>query len=123
MTRLTRMGGACLRAFAIGVLLCSATAAQAADEGWTDRIIVKYRTVTAAAAAQTTGDAAVSARRFGLGLNRVRTTALGSQVLKADRRMSLTEAQALARDIAANDPNVEYAEPDRMMHRTLSPND
>jgi hypothetical protein len=95
------MGGVCLRAFAIGVLLCSATAVQAADEGWTDRIIVKYRTVTAAAAAQTTGDAAVSARRFGLGLNPVRTTALGSQVLKADRRMSLTEAQALARDIAA----------------------
>jgi serine protease len=109
----------------MGVLLCSAAAAQAADAGWTDRIIVKYRTVPADVAGQTTQarGAQLSAQRLGVGLNRVRTTALGSQVLKADRRLSRAEAEALARDIAASDPNVEYAEPDRMMHKSLSPND
>ena len=37
--------------------------------------------------------------------------------------MSLDEAERLARDIVASDPNVEYAEPDRIMRRTLTPND
>ena len=56
-------------------------------------------------------------------MSRVRTTALGSQVLKVDRRLSLAEADALARDIAASDPNVEYAEPDRILRHTFTPND
>ena len=125
MIRLTRMGGRSLRVFAIGVLLSAGVAAQAADAGWTDRIIVKYRTVSADAATQTTQarGAELSAQRFGLGLTSVRTTAFGSRVLKADRRMSLAEAARLAQDIAASDPNVEYAEPDRIMRKTLTPND
>jgi serine protease len=56
-------------------------------------------------------------------MSRVRTTALGSQVLQIDRRMSLAEAARLAADIAASDPAVEYAEPDRIMRRALTPND
>ena len=56
-------------------------------------------------------------------MNRLRTTALGSQVLKVDRRMSLAEAERLAADIAASDPNVEYAEPDRIMRKVFTPND
>ena len=56
-------------------------------------------------------------------MNRLRTTALGSQVLKVDRRLSLAEATKLAADIAASDPNVEYAEPDRMMRELFTPND
>jgi serine protease len=56
-------------------------------------------------------------------LNHLRTTALGSQVIKIDRRMSIEEATQLARDIAASDPNVEYAEPDRMMQKVFVPND
>jgi hypothetical protein len=80
MIRLTRIGGASLRVLAMGVLLCAGVAAQAADAGWTDRIIVKYRTAAADAATQTTQSrgAQQSAQRFGLGLNRVRITALGS---------------------------------------------
>ena len=125
MIRLTRMGGASLRAFAMGALLCSAVAAKGADAGWTDRIIVKYRAAPATAAAQATQSqgAQLSAQRFGVSMSRVRTTAFGSQVLKIDRRVSLADAARLAQDIAANDPNVEYAEPDRMMHRLLTPND
>jgi len=102
-------------------------AASAADAGFTDRIIVKYRNSPdlAQTAAGTTqmANAELSAQRFGVQMNRLRTTALGSQVLKVDRQLSLAEAQALARDIAASDPNVEYAEPDRMMRKTFTPND
>jgi serine protease len=109
----------------MALLLC-APAAMAADAGFTDRIIVKYRgggQVSALTQAQQLRGTDLAAARHGVGLNRVRTTALGSQVLRADRRLSLAEATQLAADIAASDPNVEYAEPDRIMRRTLSPND
>jgi serine protease len=97
-----------------------------ADAGFTDRIIVKYRgagPVSALAQSQQMRGTDAPAARFGVSLNRLRTTALGSQVLKADRRLSLAEATRLAADIAASDPNVEYAEPDRILRRTLNPND
>jgi serine protease len=118
MTRLSIKG-------ALALVLCSGTAAMAADANFTDRIIVKYRAVPATAAAQATQarGAELSAARFGIAMSRVRTTALGSQVLRADRRLSLAEAERLAADIAASDPNVEYAEPDRIMRRTFTPND
>jgi serine protease len=108
----------------LGVLLAP-VAVSAADAKFTDRIIVKYRTAPASAAAQTSQlrGTEQSAARFGVAMSRVRTTALGSQVLKANRRLSIAEAEQLARDIASSDPNVEYAEPDRIMRKTLTPND
>jgi serine protease len=108
-----------------GLVMLAPLAASAADAGFTDRIIVKYRTTPDTAAAATTQlrGAESSAQRFGLGLSRVRTTALGSQVLKVNRKMSLAEAERLAADLAASDPNVEYAEPDRILRKTLTPND
>jgi len=127
MNRLTRNGGVSLRALAIGLVMFAPLAASAADAGFTDRIIVKYRSSPdmAQTAAGTTkmGNAELSAQRFGLQVSRLRTTALGSQVLKVDRRLSLAEAESLAADIAASDPNVEYAEPDRIMRKVLTPND
>jgi len=99
----------------------------AADAGFTDRIIVKYRNTSAvtAAAGQATQlrGTELPAARLGVTMSRVRSTALGSQVLRLDRRLPLAEAEQLARDIVASDPNVEYAEPDRIMRRTLTPND
>ena len=126
MIRLSRKGGVGLRAFSVAILMLAPLAAVAADAGgFTDRIIVKYRgaPATAAVAATQMRGTDVPAARFGVQLNRLRTTALGSQVLRMDRRMSLSEATQLAQDIAASDPNVEYAEPDRMMHKLLTPND
>jgi serine protease len=127
MIRLTRNGGVSLRALAIGLVMFAPLAASAADAGFTDRIIVKYRSSPdmAQTAAGTTkmGNAELSAQRFGLQVSRLRTTALGSQVLKVDRRLSLAEAESLAADIAASDPNVEYAEPDRIMRKVFTPND
>ena len=116
MTRLTSR-------IVIGLLMCAPVAAMAADAGFTDRIIVKYRNTSALAAAA--GQATqlrgtdLPAARLGVTMNRLRATALGAQVLKADRRLSLSEAAQLARDIVASDPNVEYAEPDRILRHTI----
>jgi len=120
MTRLTSR-------IVIGLLMCAPVAAMAADAGFTDRIIVKYRNTSALAAAA--GQASqlrgtdLPAARLGVTMNRLRATALGAQVLRADRRLSLAEAAQLARDIVASDPNVEYAEPDRILRHTMTPND
>ena len=125
MTRLSTKGGACLSLAAI-VMLWAPVTASAADATFTDRIIVKYRgggAVSGLLQGQQKNATDASAARHGVALNRVRTTALGSQVLQVDRRLSLDEATRLAADIAASDPNVEYAEPDRIMRRTLTPND
>jgi serine protease len=109
---------------AIFAALCAGTAS-AADAKFTDRIIVKYRggadiTITQG---QKAPAAEAAAARLGVALDRVRTTALGSEVLRVNRRLSLAEAAKLAADIAANDPNVEYAEPDRILRHTFTPND
>ena len=125
MTRLTTRGGRSLRAFAFGLTVCFAGAAFGQGAEFTDRIIVKYRAeapTVAARAAQARGTD-VAAARAGVSMSALRVTAFGSQVLKVDRRLPLAQAEALARDIAASDPNVEYAEPDRMMHKLLTPND
>src|ERR1043165_7712436 len=123
MTRLSTLGGWCLRALALIIL--SPLAAHAADATYTDRIIVKYRTAPAGSLAQASQlrGTDLPAQRLGVSMARLRVTGLGSQVLKVDRRLSLAEADALARDIAASDPNVEYAEPDRIMRHTFTPND
>jgi serine protease len=125
MTLLATRGGVRLRSLIIGLSLCVPVVAAAADAGYTDRIIVKYRATPATAAAQTEQlrGTQMSAARFGVGMERVRTTALGSQVLRVDRKLTLSEAAQLARDIAANDPSVEYAEPDRILRHTFTPND
>jgi len=118
MTRLTSR-------IVIGLMMFAPVAAMAADAGFTDRIIVKYRTSPASVTAQATQmrGTELPAARLGVAMSHVRTTALGSQVLKTDRRLSLSEAAQLARDIVASDPNVEYAEPDRILRHTMTPND
>jgi serine protease len=125
MNRLSDFGGKSFRAFAIGLMLVTPLAAHAADATYTDRIIVKYKNTPAGSLAQANQvrGTDIAAQRFGVVMDRVRTTALGSQVLKVDRKLSLADAAALAHDIAASDPNVEYAEPDRIMRHTFTPND
>jgi serine protease len=138
MIRLSTKGGVRLRAFvgslAFGLVMLAPLAASAVEPGgFTDRIIVKYRGsgavgATTASAAAAAADAQlrgtdVAAARLGVQLSRLHATALGSQVLKVDRRLSIAEATQLAHDIAASDPSVEYAEPDRLMHALLTPND
>jgi serine protease len=129
MICLTTKGASGLRSLAmksmLAIALCAPVLASAADARFTDRIIVKYREgiVVSAAKGQQMQGTDLAAARSGVTLDRVRTTALGSEVLKVNRRMTLAEAASLAADIAANDPNVEYAEPDRIMRHTFTPND
>jgi serine protease len=106
-------------------LMMLALAANAADADYTDRIIVKYRTAAASEVAVTARlrGTELPAARMGLAMRYLRTTGLGSHVLKAGRKLSLAEAETLAADIEASDPNVEYAEPDLIMHAAFTPND
>jgi serine protease len=111
---------------AITLAICIPVAAAAADAGFTDRIIVKYRGGSAVSAATQTAQirgTESAAARVGVALERVRTTGLGSQVLKVNRQLTVSEAERLAADIVASDPNVEYAEPDLILRKTFTPND
>lgn len=92
----------------------------------TDRMIIKYRTGTPGTAS---GDRSsiplvyeAGARR-GVQLSAVRTSGTGVHILKVDRLLDRADAARLAADLAAADPNIEYAEPDRRMQVLLSPND
>ena len=93
-----------------------------------DRFIVKYKDGSAqrtnAAALKRSLVAAANATLHGkaLGLQKLRRTALGAEVLVTDRKLGRPEAEALMRRLAA-DPNVEYVEVDQLMQPILTPND
>jgi serine protease len=112
-----------LSAVAGGPLVQAAHTRPTADK--VDQLIVKYRNATAAAVLDTgtLRTASVAASSRNLGLQHLRRTALGAHVLRLNQRVSVDEAKALALEIQANDFNVEYAEPNRMMHALLTPND
>ncbi|MEY8688246.1 MAG: hypothetical protein AB9M53_00005, partial [Leptothrix sp. (in: b-proteobacteria)] len=125
-------------------LLVAGTAAAADGRGWglrgvtsaaapgvaaptesTDRLIVKYRSRTGAstldAAALTS--ARVAGNRAGVQLSHLRRTDLGAHVLRVNRRLSLAVMRQMAADLKAGDPDVEYAEPDRLAQIQMTPTD
>ncbi len=122
-------------AAAIGSVAAAGTPAvqaSAAAPTTTDRIIVKYRdgSTTQMQAASTNSRALQrqsaldsSGARFNVRMTHLRGTALGANVLRLDHHMTNADAAALARDIAAADPDVEYAEPDRILRPLFTPND
>ena len=91
-----------------------------------DRFIVKYRDGSDAAALQNSLNSAAralpAAKGKALGLQKLRRLAVGSDVVKADRKLDRAEAETLMRQIAAN-PDVEYVEVDKLNHAILTPND
>ena len=97
----------------------------------TDRMIVKYKDAkivngrafvpAVSAARQSVADRA--GQDFGVKLQALHGIATGANVMKLSRKMSLTEASALAKEMMARDPQIEYAEPDRIMTRMMTPND
>ena len=95
-----------------------AAANAAPDRGITDQIIVKYRPSVAAKGPQTARWSALA----GVALTHARAFGEDGHVLKLGKSVSLAQAQALAKKVAA-DPDVEYAEADQMMQPTLTPND
>jgi serine protease len=115
----------CLALAAIGT---APLTAQAKDSftGRTDRLIVKYKDAAPGVAnmsAARLNHVQRSGQQFGLTLRALHTMSTGAQILKLDRKMTLAEVNALAKDLAARDASVEYAEPDRMMKKLFTPND
>ncbi len=89
-----------------------------------DGIIVRYRTEQRGAALnQSVVSLQNVASRRGGALRYFRAGSRGIHVLKLDRRVPVAEAEQLAKDLAASDPNVEYAEADRIVQRMFTPND
>ncbi len=108
--------------FALIAITPFAAAAQA--EGPPQRVIVKYR------AAATTRDATTMASRamanisgrFGVSTRLVRRMTGGANVIAVDRTLASTDFTQLVADLAAN-PDVEYAEEDKLLQATFTPND
>jgi serine protease len=131
------MVGSLHRAFAVLALVAliapGAATAQSrppADET-VSRLIVKLRD-TGKLAAQARAETAESARlaRFtaaaaavgGVAVTHVRPMALGAHLMALDRRMALTEAEALAATLA-RDPDVEFVHPDVRRQALRTAND
>ena len=100
--------------------------------GQTDRMIVKYKDARAAGKGAAKVPAMAQARmailnragqQFGVAMKTLHSTATGANIVHIGKRLSVAEVSALARDLMERDPNVEYAEPDRIMVRQFTPND
>lgn len=97
----------------------------------TDRLIVKYRDVgllhrsvdLSPLPENRLSSLRLRAAERGLVLVHLRNTALGAHVLKLDRSMREIELQALAEQLMADDPAIEYAEPDSMLKPAVVPDD
>jgi serine protease len=98
----------------------------------TDRLIVKYKDANVGSAQARVATAMTAARQsiadragqqLGLRLQALRTTGSGAHVMKIDRKVSLKDADALAKELMARDASIEYAEPDRIMTRMATAND
>ena len=103
-------------------LASSAGYAQSSD-GPPQRVIVKYRSGAGFAVQSNASQAIADAQsRVGVATSTVRMTANGAQVVRLERRLAASELQTFITTLAQN-PNVEYAEEDRLMRRLLTPND
>jgi serine protease len=114
---------ACTPLAALAVVEEQAAAAQARDE-LIDGIIVRFRTAQTGVALNARVRAAqVVAAQRGLTVSYLRSGALGIHVLRLGQKIPLADVEELAKQIAANDPIVEYAEPDGIVHALFAPND
>jgi serine protease len=98
--------------------------ARAPAEQAVHRMIVKFREGGPGAVIQSTGSARIQKLQAttGLGLKHVRDLAGGASLMSLGAPMPLSQARAVAAQMA-NDPDVEYAEPDVMMKKVAIPND
>ncbi|MDE2402611.1 MAG: S8 family peptidase [Burkholderiales bacterium] len=104
----------------------ASSVAAPAEEQMTDRLIVKYKNATSPASVPsvaTLNGARIAGNRQGVQVSHLRRSALGSDILKLNRRLPLDQVRILAKDLKAGDSNVEYAEPDRILHPMMTPSD
>ncbi|MFN7724267.1 MAG: S8 family peptidase [Rubrivivax sp.] len=93
-------------------------------EPTSDRLIVRYRDGrSSVTTARQSAALQVAGNRQGVRLQHHRQTAGGAQVLQLNRRLAVDELQTLAANLQASDPDIEYAEPDRILRALGTPND
>jgi serine protease len=103
-----------------GALVQSSTSKR---HDYTDRLIVKLRDKQVAQATTMSPKQMISlSASAGVALAHVRAMSGDAQVLQLAQRMPLADVEAIARRLSA-DPQVEYAEPDRILQPLLAPND
>ena len=119
---------------AISLAFVAATAG-AAEQKFileTDRIIVKYKDAAPAAkglarAAEVKADRkaklARAGQEFGMTVAESHAISTGAHVFKLNGRKHLQEVEKLAAEMMARDPDIEYAEPDRIMTHMATAND
>jgi serine protease len=108
---------------ALFALLATTAVAIAQADGPPQRIIVKYRAgMTNQAATNATRAMVDMTSRYGVGMRAVRRMHSGATVMTLDREMIEQDYMRLVNEISTN-ADVEYAEPDRMLKATLTPND
>lgn len=118
-------------AFTFAALVCCrpawavvADAPSSATPADIDQLIVRYRRDPSDAQLKLRmGTAQRAGASRGIGLAHKRRGALGIHVLKLSKMLSVAEARAFAKELAAQDPNIEYAEPDLRMWPAMVPND
>ncbi len=115
----------------VGALMLSAlnpafgdkSAAKAPEATPTDQIIIKLRPIERAQAASLdAGYVASLSAVANARLQHFRPMSGDAQVFKLPSRLPIAEVQAIARRLSKH-PDVEYAEPDYIMHPMLVPND
>ncbi|MBN4073480.1 S8 family serine peptidase [Mariprofundus ferrooxydans] len=100
----------------------------AAGSEYVDRLIVKMRApqgvqiASSMATVMNANQMATISGMVGVQMTYVRRMAGQAHVLKLPSRMPIDQAMALANNLA-NNPAVQYAEPDRMLHPMRVPND
>ena len=68
-------------------------------------------------------DASGLSKTANVPLSVLRKMSGGAHVIKLERRVTLSEARVIATRLMHNDPSLEYAEPDRIMHPLTTPTD
>jgi serine protease len=137
------------RGWALGALALCASLAPAAAQGLgatvapssvaapstvagaaqSDRLIVRYRdngrrqAQAAGRSSRAQAALAVAANRQGVQLRLQHEGAQGVQVFQLNRALPLAALQNLAASLREGDPDVEFAEPDVLMHTQALPND
>ena len=106
-------------ASALAALLLASPAAHAQS---ISQFIVRFKPEVLKAGVPATQRVARLAAESGVAVSHARDMALGAQVVKLDHSVDAVEASAIARRLA-QDPSVEFADPDLPMHPAFVPND
>jgi serine protease len=121
----------CVAAACAGVAHAQAQVARAPMEqdDQTDRLIIKYRNTVSAQGLTAEVSSRAEALRGrvaqsrGVAMSMLRKNGLGADVMRLNRAMPVNDLRAMAKELMAEDPSIEYAEPDRKMYAMLTPND